>query len=139
MCVAGDAKPSLAIAALLPSAGFSSAACLVTDTINSVLPEYHIELIEVITGECYSGALTSDRYGPLVEVVSTVTHKVWTIIGVVGLVCTGLLPTGLLPSVIENILWYTFQDLHAHVSRKKKADSLLFTQWFLSMMFMFQQ
>jgi len=104
VCVAGDAKPSLEIAALLPSADFSSAARLVTDAINrdhSVLPDYHIELIEVITGECHSGALTDDRYGPLVELVSAVKHKTRAIIGVVGPFCTGLSPRGILPSVIE--------------------------------------
>ena len=104
VCVAGDVKPSLEIAALLPSTRFSSATRFVTGAINrdhSVLPDYHIKLIEVITGECHSGALTGDRYGPLVEVVSAVTHKERDIIGIVGQFCTGLSPRGLIPSVIE--------------------------------------
>ena len=104
VCVAGDVKPSLEIVALLPSARFSSAARLVTDAINrdhSVPPDYHIKLIEVITGECHSGALTDDRYTPLVEVISAVTHKTRAIIGVVGPFCTGLSPRAILPSVIE--------------------------------------
>ena len=105
VCVAGDVKPSLEIAALLPSADFSSAARLVTDAINrdhSVLPDYHVELIEVITGESDSGALTGDRYGPLVEVVSALTHKERDVIGVVGPFYLGLSPRQLLPSVIEH-------------------------------------
>lgn len=104
---AGDVKP-LEIAALLPSAHFSSAARLAADTINrdrSILPDRHIKLIEVITGECHSGSLRDDRYGPLVGAVSAVTRKGRAVVGVVGPFCTGLSPIRLLSSVIEKYMY----------------------------------